>query len=128
MQLLQKIQNVDYSLKKHIFKIPALYQIVLLKAGSVFLPYLCKFAAVAPCGPKPLRMTTPAEHLKLWFTPIRRELISARKLDKLAGRPLGTFSRFLAGQRYFTFTRASLEPYYPFLREVGYKPPGDPPS
>jgi hypothetical protein len=64
----------------------------------------------------------PQTHLLEWFTPVRRRLISARALDELAGRPLGTFSRFLAGQHGFTFTRARLDVYYPFLAEVGYTP------
>lgn len=63
------------------------------------------------------------QHLLNWFTPIRRELISAQALDRLAKRPLGTFSRFLAGQQSVNFSRASIEPYYPYLKELGYEPP-----
>jgi hypothetical protein len=68
---------------------------------------------------------TPAEHLRAWFhaDPRRLRLISARAVDELAGRPLGTFSRFLAGGKYMTFERAGVAAYYPVLAAVGYVPP-----
>lgn len=69
------------------------------------------------------RVNPAATHLLEWFTPHRKLLISSRALDSLAGRPLGTFSRFLAGQKGFTFTRAKISAYYPFLKELGYLPP-----
>lgn len=73
---------------------------------------------------------TPAEHLRAWFTsqPLRKQLISARALDVLSGRPLGTFSRFLAGEKYVTFERAGVAAYYPFLALLGYQPPTDTPE
>jgi hypothetical protein len=64
-----------------------------------------------------------AQHLLAWFTEERKKLISSRALDTYAGRPVGTFSRFLARQPGFTFTRTSLRPYYPFLKLLGYEPP-----
>ncbi|RYE91499.1 MAG: hypothetical protein EOO37_00020 [Cytophagaceae bacterium] len=70
---------------------------------------------------------TPAEHLRAWFhaDPRRRLLISARAVDELAGRPLGTFSRFLSGEKYMTFERTGVAHYYPVLAAVGYVPPDD---
>lgn len=68
-------------------------------------------------------LTAAGQHLLEWFTPTRKKIISCRALDVLAERPVGTFSRFLAQQRGITFTRASLSPYYPFLKELGYEPP-----
>ena len=67
----------------------------------------------------------PADHLRSWFTPDRRKLISSRSLDLLAGRPLGTLSRFLSKQKRFTFSRSGLSHYYPFLALLGYQPPSD---
>ena len=64
-----------------------------------------------------------ADHLLEWLIPHRIQLISFRRMDALAGRPIGTFSRFVKRQPGFTFTRASLEPYYPFLALLGYQPP-----
>jgi hypothetical protein len=64
-----------------------------------------------------------AQHLREWFTPTRRKIISSRALDALAQRPLGTLSRFLSEQEGFTFERSGLASYYPFLALVGYEPP-----
>ena len=75
------------------------------------------------CQLTPGTVQTPSQHLKEWFTPVRRKLISSRALDALAERPLGTFSRFLAGQDKMTLERSGLGAYYPFLAEVGYTPP-----
>ena len=64
-----------------------------------------------------------ADHLREWFTPVRRALISSRALDKMAGRPLGTFSRFLAGEPHYTLERGAYNDYLPFLALLGYQPP-----
>ena len=69
------------------------------------------------------RAVTPSEHLLAWFTPARRKLISTRALDAEAGAPLGTFSRFLKGERHVTFRRSGLARYYPALQLLGYVPP-----
>jgi hypothetical protein len=73
-----------------------------------------------------LRLTA-AQHLRAWFLsePRRMRLISARALDELSGRPLGTFSRFLQGEKYVNFERAGVAEYYPCLRLLGYQPPTD---
>lgn len=71
---------------------------------------------------------TPAEHLRAWFTPERRKLISARAVDVLAGRPIGTFHRFLTGVPHVTLGRTGLTVYYPILRLIGYVPPSDTPQ
>jgi len=63
-----------------------------------------------------------AEHLRAWFTPARRELISTRAVDRLAGRPVGTLARFLAGEKYMTFEKIDISLYYPTLALVGYVP------
>lgn len=63
-----------------------------------------------------------AEHLRAWFTPERRELISTRAVDRLAGRPVGTLARFLAGEKYMTFEKIDISVYYPTLSLVGYVP------
>ena len=68
---------------------------------------------------------TPAEHLRAWFTPDRRKLISARAVDVLAGRPIGTFHRFLTGVPHVTLGRTGLSVYYPVLALIGYVPPND---
>jgi hypothetical protein len=68
---------------------------------------------------------TPAQHLLAWFTPARRQLINSSGVDRLAKRPMGRFSRFLAGEESATFERTDLKPYYPVLQLVGYLPPGD---
>jgi hypothetical protein len=72
-------------------------------------------------------IVTAAEHLRAWFLadPRRLRLISARAVDQLAGRPLGTFSRFLAGGKYMTLERVGVAAYYPVLACVGYVPPSD---
>jgi hypothetical protein len=41
---------------------------------------------------------------------------------------LGTFSRFLAGEKYMTFERAGVSHYYACLRLLGYVPPTDTPE
>lgn len=65
-----------------------------------------------------------AEHLRAWFTPERRSLISSSALDKLAGRPVGMFSRFLARQPHIVLSRGNgLSDYYPWLALLGYQPP-----
>lgn len=79
------------------------------------------------CGFTKPHPVTPAEHLRAWFhaDPRRLRLISARAVDELAGRPLGTFSRFLAGGKYMTFERVGVSHYYAVLAAVGYVPPVD---
>jgi hypothetical protein len=63
-----------------------------------------------------------AQHLLTWFTPERRQIINALGLDRAAKRPDGTFSRFLARQRYMTLERVGVAEYYPALRLLGYRP------
>lgn len=71
-----------------------------------------------------LDVVTPSDHLRAWFTPARRKLISSRALDELANRYPGTFSRFLAGEASYVLTRGNgLKDYYPVLRLLGYHPP-----
>lgn len=79
------------------------------------------------CGLPSDESVTPAEHLRAWFLadPRRLRLISSRAVDELAGRPLGTFSRFLSGEKYMTFERTGVSHYYPTLAAVGYVPPSD---
>lgn len=75
----------------------------------------------------PATTLTPAEHLRAWFTPERRKLISARSLDELAGRPPDMLSRFLAGTKHYTLSRGKgVTVYYPFLALLGYAPPAPP--
>lgn len=69
-------------------------------------------------------LNSAAEHLRAWFTPERRKLINASELDRLAGRPVGLFARFLARQPNVVLTRGNgLADYYPFLALLGYEPP-----
>jgi hypothetical protein len=79
------------------------------------------------CGLSSFETVTPAEHLRAWFhaDPRRLRLISARAVDLLAGRPVGTFSRFLSGEKYMTFERTGVAHYYAVLAAVGYVPPID---
>jgi hypothetical protein len=67
-----------------------------------------------------------SEHLRVWFTPQRRFIISCAALDRLAGRPIGTLSRFLDREKHVTLTYGTgLADYYPFLALLGYQPPKD---
>lgn len=63
-------------------------------------------------------------HLRAWFTPERRRLISARAVDELAasGTP-SAFWRFLNGSPNVTFRIVGLSRYYEVLAHVGYVPP-----
>jgi hypothetical protein len=64
------------------------------------------------------------DHLRQWFTPERRRLISARAIDELAGYEVKvSFWRFLKGQPNVTFRITGLERYYAVLSLVGYQPP-----
>ena len=65
---------------------------------------------------------TAAEHLRAWFTPERRELISLRAVDLAANRPLGTLARFLNSGQYMTFEKIDVSVYYPPLGLLGYMP------
>ena len=67
---------------------------------------------------------SPHAHLLEWFTPARRALIRSSELDRQARRPVGTFSRFLAGQDGVSLTyHPGLSSYYPALALLGYQPP-----
>jgi hypothetical protein len=66
------------------------------------------------------------DHLRQWFTPERRRLISARAIDELAGYEVKvSFWRFLKGHPNVTFRITGLERYYAVLSLVGYQPPTD---
>jgi hypothetical protein len=72
---------------------------------------------------------SPHDHLRTWFTEERRKLIRSSELDRQAGRPVGTFSRFLAGSPTVPLTYSpGLTSYYPALALLGYQPPTPPPS
>jgi hypothetical protein len=64
------------------------------------------------------------DHLRQWFTPERRRLISARAIDELAGYEVKvSFWRFLKGHPNVTFRITGLERYYAVLSLLGYSPP-----
>lgn len=68
------------------------------------------------------------DQIRQWFTGDRRRLIRSAELDRLAGRPVATFSRFLANDPSvpLTFTLSS---YLPALALVGFVPvPISPPG
>ncbi len=66
------------------------------------------------------------DHLRRWFTPERRRLISARAIDELAGSDVKvSFSRFLKGEPNVTFRIVGLEKYYRVLSLLGYAPPSE---
>lgn len=62
------------------------------------------------------------QHLQDWFTLNRKKLIRCSELDRRAGRPIGTFSRFLALDPEVPLTH-TISTYYPALIELGYFPP-----
>jgi hypothetical protein len=63
------------------------------------------------------------DHLRAWLTPERRALLNCTAIDRLAGRPAGTLSRFAAAQPHVTLRYVGPEDYYPYLKLLGYEPP-----
>jgi len=63
------------------------------------------------------------DHLRSWLTPERLKYINCSALDRAAGRPAGTLSRFAAAQPHITMRYVGPEVYYPFLQLLGYQPP-----
>jgi hypothetical protein len=77
----------------------------------------------------PTEALTAAEtstDLREWFTPLRRELISRRAVDRLAGRPLGVLNRYLHGEAHITFKIVGITGYYQTLSLLGFVPPDEP--
>jgi hypothetical protein len=67
----------------------------------------------------------PSYHFHAWLTPARWQLLNGLAFDRLANRPLGTFARFMKGDKGRSMQRTGLQDYYPLLRLVGYLPPSD---
>lgn len=74
----------------------------------------------------PLSDAEASTDLRTWFTPLRRELISRRAVDRLSKGPLGVLNRYLNGEPNLTLKIVGIERYYPVLRLLGYVPPGEP--
>ena len=66
-----------------------------------------------------------ADHLKAWFTPARRALLSLRAIDLAAGSTPGTLNRFLNGEKYMNFNRVGISRYLAVLALLGYVPHSD---
>lgn len=71
----------------------------------------------------PLSDDEMSTDLRTWFTPLRRELISRRAVDRLSQRPLGVLNRYLHGEPNITFKIVGIEGYYPTMQLLGFVPP-----
>jgi hypothetical protein len=90
---------------------PLLYLVGYLPPSSVWEPTV------------PLTAEETSTDLRTWFTPLRRELISRRAVDRLSGSPLGVLNRYLNQEKHITFKIKGIQGYYPVLKLLGYKPP-----
>jgi hypothetical protein len=72
---------------------------------------------------EPLSDDEASTDLRTWFTPLRRELISRRAVDRLSHRPLGVLNRYLNGEPGLTFKIVGIEGYYPVMALLGFIPP-----
>lgn len=63
------------------------------------------------------------DHLRAWLTTDRLKYLNCSALDRSAGRPIGTLSRFVSNQEHVTLRYVGVEAYYPYLQLFGYEPP-----
>ena len=92
-----------------------------------YYPYLRLVGYLPPSSvwepQQPLTADEMSTDLRTWFTPLRRELISRRAVDRLSGRPLGVLNRYLHQERHITFKIIGIQGYYPALKLLGFNPP-----
>jgi hypothetical protein len=63
------------------------------------------------------------DHLRAWLASDRLRYLNCSALDRAAGRPVGTLSRFANKQEHITLRYVGVEAYYPYLQLLGYEPP-----